>query len=674
MRRAIILVLTVFCVAQLSARDVININRDWKFFSSNEGSGDLARTVNLPHTWNTDALAGNRFYFRGVGNYTKEINVPLEWRNKRVFIRFNGAGNIANLMVNGRHVGEHRGAYTAFTFELTSLLKYGESNLLWVIVNNSPQLDLLPTAGDINMYGGLYRDVELIVTEPSIFSVTDFSSDGIYLNQKKISKERAEVDAVVKINGLRDRQLTVNIAVLTPQNDTVEFQTARLKVPVSGSGSLTLPIVIDNPTLWDGVKNPYMYRVLATLMDEQILCDSISIPLGVRFFAVDPKKGFMLNGEPYRLKGVVYYEDRAVSGPAITPYQVVEDLDMIAEIGANAVRAAAYPHNRKFYQECDRRGIIVWSDLPFLGPAYLADRGYMAMERFHENGRNQLSEMIYQGYNHPSIVMWGLFSEQTLRGDDPTNYIKELNSITMNEDPSRMSVAASNQDGSMNFVTDLIVWNHNFGWKEGLPSDIEIWLEQLQKNWGTLCSGVSYGAGASINHQDDSLYRPDYKGNWHPERWQTELHEQYYPYINKAEYLWGWFISNMFDYGAAGRAWGDGTGIEDRGLVTFDRKYNKDAFYFYKANWNQADKFVYIAEKRWINRTKEIQTLKVFSNEPEVELFLNGISLGVQLPLNGTFKWIDILMPKGDNVIEARSGSHYDKTVISIAKSPITVK
>ena len=664
-KAGILLVLLTACLG-LPAREVINLNRDWRFFSYSEGSSDRAQNVNLPHTWNNDALGGKNDYFRGVGNYMKDIQVPLEWRNKRVFIRFSGAGTVTDLIVNGRHVGEHRGGFGAFTFELTGYLRYGEQNLLWAIVNNAPRLDVLPTAGDINIYGGLYRDVDLIVTEPSHIAVNHYGSQGVYVHQKSVSRERAELEAVVRIDGLRDRLLSVTATVVTPMRDTVASEHARFRVPAEGRGSVSVPIAMDNPRLWNGTADPFMYDVIVRLMDDSLLCDEVTVPLGLRYFSVDPKQGFLLNGSPYRLRGVSHYEDRASVGNALTPYQIAEDLDLIAEMGANAVRAAAYPHNESFYDECDRRGLVVLSELPLIGPAYMTDRGYINTEAFRDNGRDQLREMIFQQFNHPSVAVWGIFFNQTPRGDDPTAYVKELNSLAMLEDPSRLTSATSNQDGKINFVTDLVVWDHNYGWKEGLPSDIKVWLDQLRTNWGSLCSGISYGAGASIYHQDDSLYRPDYLGNWHPERWQTYLHEQYYPYIDGSPFLWGWFVANMFDYGAAGRNWGEGTGVDDRGLVTFDRKYRKDAFYFYKANWNRAEPMVWIAEKRWNRRPRTTQTVRVYSNADQVELWLNGASLGVKTGTNGTFVWEGVEMRRGANRLQARTNAGADEATVYI--------
>lgn len=262
----------------------------------------------------------------------KDIAVPKEWAGRRIFVRFGGAGTVADLIVNGRYVGEHRGGYSAFTFDLTDYLKYGENNSLWVIVNNAPRLDVLPTAGDINVYGGLYRDVELIVTDPSHIAVDDYASEGVYVHQKEVSREKADLETVVRVRGAAGKTLTVNLAVETPNRDTVVVQGAKVKIAGDGRGSATVPVIVGNPTLWDGVENPYMYTVRVQLADEGRVCDEVTVPLGLRFFSVDPKQGFLLNGRPYRIHGVVHYEDRASVGIALKQYQIKEDLDLITEM------------------------------------------------------------------------------------------------------------------------------------------------------------------------------------------------------------------------------------------------------------------------------------------------------------------------------------------------------
>lgn len=666
MVRVGIWILALMLGLQLGAREVIDIDNGWRFFYQYEGSSDHAQTVNLPHTWSIDALNGKQDYFRGVGNYMKELQIPKSWEGKQIYIRFGGAGTVTDLIVNGRHVGEHRGGYGAFVFDLTPYLRYGVSNSIWAQVSNAPQFDVLPTAGDLNIYGGLYRSVELIVTEQTHIAVDHYASPGVYVQQKSVLPDRAEIETVVRVEGASGQALKVDMSIVTPEGDTVVLQQSECKIPETRYTSVVIPVTMQNPVLWDGVDNPYMYTVRVRLSDASAVYDEVTVPLGLRFFTVDPKSGFMLNGRPYRLKGVNYYEDRDGVGLALQPFHVREDLDLITEMGANAIRAAGYPHNPEFYAECDRRGIIVWSEIPLIGPAFMSDRGYVDSEAFRKNGEMQLYEMIFQQYNHPSVVMWGLFADQNTVSDDPTEFIRSLNAKAMQEDPSRLTVGLSNSDGSINFITDLVVWDHVFGWREGLPSDLRVWINQLQKQWGSLCSGISYGAGASIYQQEDSLYRPDYMGRWHPERWQTYLHEQYFPMVNESPFFWGWFVSNMFDYGAATRTWGEGTGLDDRGLVTFDRKYKKDAFYFYKANWNNSEPMVYIAERRWNERAKPKQNIRVYSNANEVELWANGVSLGKKQGANGIFVWENVELRQGMNTLEARADMCWDQALITI--------
>lgn len=651
----------------MSAREVHNINRDWKFFSNSAVNSDGALTVNLPHMWNNDALSGRKDYFRGIGNYLKTIDVPDEWSGKRIFIRFYGANSLANVLVNGKHVGEHRGGFTKFTYDITDNLIIGERNYLWIIVNNSPQMDILPTAGDQNSYGGLFRNVELIVTDPTVIALTDYSSDGVYISQKNVSKQSASGDIVVKIDSPINCSLTAEVTISKSDNTTVFTQ--KRTVDLNGSKelkSISIPYSITKPILWSGVVNPYLYNVKVKLYRDEIVVDSISEKTGFRYYSIDPKEGFMLNGAPYKLNGVIAHHDRVMVGTALSTYQVMEDFQLIREIGATAVRVANVPHHSEFYTLCDKFGIIVWSDLPLVGATFLTDKAFLDTPSFKSNGINQAKEIVKQLYNHPSIIFWGIFSDINLRGDDPINYIKQLNTVVKKEDPKRYTGATSNQDGDINFITDVVIWNHHLGWKEGLPEDISLWLNQTEKDWDNLKSGISYSAGASIHHQDDSLYRPSYTGNWHPERWQTHLHEVYYNNIQDKPFLFGSFVGNMFDYGATGRSWGDGNGINNSGLITFDRKYKKDAFYMYKANWNKNSPFVYIAERRWDHRDDLNQNIKIFSNCREVELFVNSVSMGMKSGVNGLFEWSDILLKEGTNHIEANAVRVKDDIYIDI--------
>lgn len=663
MKKSLLIISCLFFAVQLVAREVYEINRNWRFFSNED---DAEQRVNLPHMWNYDALGGERDYYRGLGNYQKDINIPAVWKGKRVFLRGYGANSVSDLLVNSKHVGEHKGGYTAFTYEITDYLEYGRRNFLWLMVNNAPRMDVLPISGDANSYGGLFRDVELIVTERNAVSLTDHSSDGVYILQKSVTPQRVEAEAMIKVDGVEDKGLTASLSVYDQNGRLVADGQHRFRISGDEDATVKIPFSIDGPTLWHGTQNPYMYSVSVRISDGARITDSLRIMTGFRKVEADTRGNFKLNGEPYKLKGVVLHQDRAMTGSAITPYQVLEDFEFVREIGANIVRVAGVAHHPYFYELCDRYGIMVWSDFPLVGPIRRTDRSFVNSEPFLDNLRTQAMETMAQQYNHPSVVMWGLFSNIRFRGEDPTVFLTNLNSTVKKDDPARLTVASSNQDGNVNMIPDLIVWDHHFGWQEGLPSDISKWQRQLHNDWTNFRSGVSYAAGASIYHQEDSLNRPDYLGNWHPERWQTHFHEVYYNNLVSDRLLWGIFVGNLFDYGAAMRTWGEGNGINDCGLVTFDRKYRKDAFYFYKANWNNTEPFVYIAERRWSRRNSRVQKIKVYTNQPDVTLVVNGTVRGTVKTGNGVCVWENVELKEGMNIIGARNGDVTDMTLIDI--------
>lgn len=668
-RYLLLLFLAVTLLAEQSlAREVHNINRDWKFFSDTETTSDAAQQVNLPHIWNNDALSGKQDYFRGVGNYLKDIEVPYSWQGKRIFIKFYGANSVTNLMVNGVHVGQHHGGYTAFVFELTDYIRYGVNNTLWAIVNNSPRLDVLPTAGDANVYGGIFRDVELIVTNQEVVIDKNLGASGVKIIEDIVSEEQVKGSVSVEVNALSKSKMKAQIMAQDHAGETVLEQDVSFETVAIGAKQVVIPFTLNNPRLWRGTDDPYLYNFYVKIYDQDdFMCDSVMVRTGFRSYSIDKQQGFVLNGEPYPIKGVYVTQDRATNGPALTIYQILEDVNLIKEMGANMVRVVGVPHNNNFYELCDEYGILVWSDMPLVGPAYLTDIAYINTEEFKQNGRDQLREIISQQYNHPSVAMWGIFSQLKMVGDSPLDYVRELNTLAKNEDPSRMTIATSEGDGEINFITDLIVWDHSFGWKMGRSDDITIWLEQLNSSWSNLNSAISYRAGASIFHQEDALSRPDYAGNWHPERWQTNLHQEYFALLDADTTLWGQFVFNMFDYGAVARSWGEGLGINDFGLVTFDRKYNKDAFYFYKANWNKKDPFVYLAERRWMLRSSLRQQIKVFSNQEQVDIYVNGELQAQVEPSFGTFIWNYVELKPGRNIIEARSGSLSDRIELQIS-------
>ncbi|GHT19544.1 beta-galactosidase [Bacteroidia bacterium] len=665
MKKLLIMFLWGTVAVQASAREVVNLNRSWKFTPGYEVRKNVFTEVNLPHTWNLDALSGKADYERGLMNYEKSIDIPAAWEGKTLYLRFKGVNSVANVFVNGKHVGEHRGGYTAFVFDITPYVAVGKANTLMVRVNNAIQLDVLPLLGDFNMYGGIYRDVELIVTEPEHISLTDYASSGVYLVPEKITKEEAVVNAKIVWTGQKDVQLRVVVydaqqkVVADDCRDaarhvsTVAVATA---ATVTATTTVNIPISIQKPHFWQGTRDPYLYTVETTLVRDGKEIDRVTERLGIRQYTVDADKGFFLNGEHVPLHGVCRHQDRAMIGNALYPENHREDMDIMREMGVNAVRLSHYPQDRAMYDLCDEYGFVVWAEIPLIGPGGYRDKGFVDQQSFKDNGKQQLLELIHQNYNHPSICFWGLFNELNERGDNPVAYIRELNDLAHATDPSRRTTAATNISAELNKITDVMAWNNYFGWYGGKPSGIGAWADRTHQEYPHTPIGISeYGAGASIYHQQDSLRQPDPSSYWHPENWQTYYHEEHWKAIAGRPFLWGTFVWNMFDFGAAHRTEGETKGINDKGLVTFDRHVRKDAYYFYKANWNTADAFVYIAERRRTARTAATQTIKVYSNQPEVELLLNGRSLGKRRGDHGIFTW-DATLATGKNTLAARSG------------------
>lgn len=655
------LILLFVSTSVFAARKEILLNNDWMFRFSHQVQFKSEQRVNLPHTWNSgDALSGKQDYYRGMGNYEKTLFVKPEWKGKRLFLRFEGVNTIANVFVNATHLGEHRGGYGAFVFEITDQVKYGADNKVLVKVNNALQLDIMPLVGDFNFYGGIYRDVNLIITDPVNISLTDYASPGVYLTQNRVTKEEADVKAKVLVsNGSETAQpVRVNIKIWDGKK-VIQQQDLNINVDAKNDHTAGLEFSIKNPRLWNGRKDPFVYRAEVTLLSGDQEIDKVMQPLGLRFYHVDANEGFFLNGEHLKLQGVCRHQDRAERGNALYKEHHDEDAAIIAEMGTNAIRLAHYPQATYFYDLMDTYGIVTWAEIPFIGPGGYQDRGFNDQPSFRANGKEQLKELIRQNYNHPSICFWGLFNELKTIGDNPIEYIKELNDLAHQEDPTRPTTAASflSYDSDISKITDVIAWNQYFGWYGGSPSDMGKWLDAAHKNHPDYKIAISeYGAGASIYHQQDSVKPGIAAGWWHPENYQTFYHIGNWKALAERPFVWGSFIWNLFDFGAAHRTEGDRPGINDKGLVTFDRKVKKDAFYFYKANWNKDDKFVYIANRRHRDRATQVADIMVFSNLPEVELFVNGKSIGKQ-PSGGyaTFEWKGVSLTEGENTVEARA-------------------
>ncbi len=638
-------------------RGSLLLNDNWKFRFSHQVEQHTATAVALPHTWNAqDALSGKIDYKRGIGNYERKLYIAPEWEGKRLFLRFEGVNSIANVFINGKHIGEHRGGYSAFIFEITDRVDHGKDNALLVRVNNAEQLDIMPLVGDFNFYGGIYRDVSLLVTEALCISPLDYASPGVYLTQNKVSENKAEVAATLLLSN-RDEARRIQALVEVKENDKVVCRTEKsVKLEANAEERLVLPFHIDRPHLWNGTQDPFMYQVEVTLREGDKVIDKVIQPLGLRYYKVDADKGFFLNGKHLALQGVCRHQDRPEIGNALRPEHHEEDMRLMQEMGVNAIRLAHYQQSETMYDLADRAGMVVWAEIPFVGPGGYQDKGFVDIPAFRENGKEQLRELIRQNYNHPSICFWGLFNELKEAGDNPVEYVKELNTLAHAEDPTRPTTSASNQDGALNFITDCIAWNRYDGWYGSTPATLARFLDRMHTEHPDIRIGVSeYGAGASIYHQQDTLKQPAPGGYWHPENWQTYYHIENWKIIRERPFVWGSFVWNMFDFGAAHRHEGDRHGINDKGLVTFDRRVRKDAFYFYKANWNP-EPMLHLAGKRCTETPSTHRDFMVFTNAPEAELWINGESQGkVQTDSYRIAVWKHISLQKGKNIVRVQA-------------------
>ena len=591
--------------AAAGAREVYPLDEGWRFYFKEENTSDNARHVTLPHSWNTDPQRQGS-WLETTGNYRNDIFIPAGWSSRRLFLKFYGVQSVADLFVNGRHVGTHRGGAAAFTFEITAYVQFGMDNALLVVVSNSARNDVLPTSTEMNLYGGIYRDVELIVTGPTAVSPLYLGSDGVLVHPREIDSLHASGEVEVHLTSNRESSCTLTLDITAPDGSTVF--TRRQRARLDGK-PVVVPFAIDAPELWSR-ETPALYTVTAAIGEDSIV-DCVRVRTGFRSLAATPGGGLQINGTRVPVHGVTLYHDNLSSGGTLTNADYEADLATVRDLGANALRSAVMPHAQYLYDRCDEQGILVWVDTPLQSAPFLGDIAYYATPDFEENGLMQLREIIAQNINHPSVVMWGLFSCLRPRGDDVVPYLGKLNETAHAMDASRPTTACSDQNGGINFVSDLIVWRQNVGWEKGSTSDVAVWRDQLRKNWSHLRSGVSYGGSGFIGHKSyTESSEPRLNANWMPERKQTRFHEEYARNLQGDSLFWGVWINNLFDYGSSRRPYG----INGEGLVTLDRRQRKDAYYLYRALWNRESSTLYISDRHLRLRDVPRQAFRVYSS------------------------------------------------------------
>jgi beta-galactosidase len=608
--------------------------------------------LNLPHTWNNlDGQDGGNNYYRGIGWYRTHYTVDNSYAGRHFFLKFDGAFLVADVYVNGNLLGEHQGGFAAFVFDVTPYLNVGADNVIAVKVNNAFNANIPPLSADFTFFGGLYRDVHLLVTDPVQISPLDYGSPGVYLMPANVSAASAGLRVTTVLSNATAAAATVTVrAVITDAaTNLVTTLTNVVTLSAASASNVVANTTIANPHLWNGLYDPYLYQVFVEVWNGSSVVDVVAQPLGFRYFSVNPANGFFLNGQHYDLHGVDMHQDWLNCGWALTNAQRVTNFMFLKEIGATAVRLSHYQHHDETYQLGDQNGIILWSEVPNIN--YIT-----ASSAYYTNTLQQLKEMIRQRCNHPSVVCWSLFNEITLSGGpDPSPLISLEAQLAAQEDPTRPTTAAANSSDNAPTTqySQLICFNKYYGWYGGVVTDLAPWADNFHSTYPGRSVGVSeYGCGASISqHSEDPVTEPANAGPYHPEEYQNLFHESYWLQMKERPFLWGKFIWNMFDFASDGRNEGDTAGRNDKGLVTYDRQVRKDAFYWYKANWT-TNPMVYITGHTFTNRLTNAITAKVYANCDSVELFLNGVSQGVTNSSNCIFTW-PVRLQSGTNTVLA---------------------
>ncbi|MBE6695620.1 MAG: glycoside hydrolase family 2 protein [Ruminococcaceae bacterium] len=623
-------------------RQIINLNDAWLF--KKDCSDISARdgvTVNLPHTWNAeDGYDGGNDYFRGSCLYVKTLTKADFPKSDRYYLEFRGANSSADVYLDGEKLAHHDGGYSTWRVDITE--KLGDSSELAVIVDNSANETVYPQMADFTFYGGLYRSVNLIAVSESHFDLEYYGGQGLTITPT-VEGENAKVDVQVYVKGLKDGQKLVYTIYDKEENELDRIETTE------SSASFE----IKNVHLWNGRKDPYLYCCEVEIVENGETLDNVCSRFGCRSFKIDPDNGFILNGEEYPLRGVSRHQDRAGFGNALLPEHHEEDIELIMEVGATTIRLAHYQHDQYFYDLCDEKGLVIWAEIPYISKHMPTGR---------ENTISQMKELITQNYNHPCIVVWGLSNEISIGGsdDDLLENHRILNDLVHEMDKTRLTTIAAvsmcKMDDPYLQIPDVVSYNHYFGWYGGETSMNGPWFDKFHETHPTIPIGCSeYGCEALNWHTSDP------KQGDYTEEYQAYYHEELIKQLFTRKYIWATHVWNMFDFGADARAEGGENGQNHKGLVTMDRKYKKDAFYAYKA-WLSDEKFVHLCGKRYIDRVEDVTKVTVYSNMPEVELFVNGESIGKKTAEDHFF-YFDV-KNEGESVIKAVAGEYSDEGVI----------
>ncbi len=636
-------------------RKVIKLNDSWAFHKGPMKKDKMPKkakrdfeVLNLPHTWNNlDGQDGGDGYYRDKCWYCREIKVKPE-KNQDAYLEFEGVNSICEVYLNGKKAARHEGGFSTFRVNITPYIKRGKVKVSVMADNSEKHRDIYPGTADFTFFGGIYRDVKLIIVDKARFDLDYFGTPGVKVTPK------------VNEDGSADVEFTAYVT----QGDKVDFtvDSATVTADVSDKKA-TATLHLDTPHLWNGVKDPFLYTVKAVLSKDGVQTDEVSVKFGVRTFSVDPEKGFILNGEEYPLRGVSRHQDRENMGWAITEKEHKEDMELIKEVGANTIRLAHYQHSQYFYDLCDEYGMVVWAEIPFISV-------FVPTKEARANTLSQMKELVLQNYNHPSIVCWGIANEISIGGesDELIENLKALNDLCHELDKTRLTTMANltmvEMDSPLNRIPDILSYNHYFGWYMGDVSENGPWLDEFHAMNPDICIGVSeYGCEGVLKYHNDDPQKQDYS-----EEYQAYYHEEMLKTFATRPYVWSTHVWNMFDFGSDMRDEGGVKGRNNKGLVTYDRKIKKDSFYLYKAWWSK-EEFVHLCSSRYADRTTPSVTIKVYSNQPAVTLFVNDEEFAT-LTGDKVFVFENVALKNGENEIVARSGGCSDKMKLNLTDTP----
>jgi beta-galactosidase len=623
-------------------RQIININSTWNFTKdAPEAENRQFEEINLPHSWNAiDGQDGGNDYFRGTAYYEKKLVKAELPKADRYYLEIKGANSSADVILNGKALAHHDGGYSTWRVDITDSLE--DENALVIAVDNAPNETVYPQMADFTFYGGLYRDVNIIGVSQSHFDLDFFGAPGIAVTPT-VEGENAKVKVETYLTNAKEGQ-TVRYTIYDAEEKPLQtVETA----------DTTAEFEIINVHLWNGKIDPYLYCCEAELVEDGNVIDNVCTRFGCRTFEIDPENGFILNGKEYPLRGVSRHQDRWGFGNALLPEHHKEDVDLICEIGATTIRLAHYQHDQYFYDLCDERGLVIWAEIPYISKHMPTGR---------ENTISQMKELIFQNYNHPSIVVWGLSNEISIGGsdDDLLENHRILNDLCHELDKTRLTTIAAvsmcKMDDPYLQIPDVVSYNHYFGWYGGETSMNGPWFDKFHAIHPNIPIGCSEYGCEALNWHTSEPKQGDYT-----EEYQSYYHEELIKQFFSRKYMWATHVWNMFDFGADARNEGGENGQNHKGLVTFDRKYKKDSFYAYKA-WLSDEPFVHICSKRYIDRVEDETVVTVYSNLPEVELFANGVSVDKKTSEDHFFKFT--VKNEGETNLEAVAGECKDQSVI----------